>query len=296
MENDQVSGGQAGANVPGILWMLLAMFLFVSMDACVKTLVRDHPTVQIVWARYFFHVVLLVVLLAPRMRQIVKTDRLGLQLVRSLLLLATTALFFTGLRYVPLVESSAMMLISPLLVTALAAVVLKENVGPRRWISVAVGLAGAMIIIRPGSELMQWAILFPTAAACSYAVYQISTRFLSSADPVLTTLFYTAVTGALVSSLAVPFYWVEPTPLAWLLMIGAGLGGGLGHFALIKALTVAPASVVTPFTYSNMIWAAGYGYFLYAELPDLWTVVGAVIIAGSGLYVFYRESQLRAEA
>jgi len=298
MPIDPADTNQAASASPrgGILWMLLAMFLFVSMDAAVKTLVQTHSTVQIVWARYFFHVVLLAIFLAPRLGRVVRTANLGLQLTRSLLLLATTGLFFTGLRHVPLVESSAMMLISPLLVTALAVPVLKERVGARRWMSVAIGFGGALLIIRPGAEAMQLAILFPTAAAATYAVYQISTRLLSKADPVLTTLFYTAVIGALLASAAAPFFWVDPTPMGWLLMIAVGLAGGFGHFALIKAFTASEASVVVPFTYTNMIWATAYGFFIYAELPDLWTVIGALIIAASGLYVYHRESRLKARA
>jgi len=285
-QSAQDSGSKQGA-----LWVILAMFMFVSMDACVKTLVHEHPSIQIVWARYFFHVVLLAVVLAPRLRQVMKTQNLTLQLVRSALLLGTTTLFFTGLRYVPLVESTSMMLLAPLLVTMLAVPVLKEKVGPRRWAGVIIGLVGALIIVRPGGEVMQAAIGFPLAAAFTYSVYQISTRMLSHADSVLTTLFYTAVTGALVTSVWVPFEWVEPSPMAWLLMLVVGLAGGIGHFALIKAFSVAEASAVTPFTYSNMIWATAYGYFIYAELPDVWTVIGALTIAGSGLYVYHRERQ-----
>lgn len=279
----------------GIPWIFGATFLFVTMDSLVKTLLRDgYDLPQVVWGRYFFHVLVLLIVLAPKLKTVARTENFGLQMLRSFLMLATTSLFFAGLQFVPLAEASAMMMISPLIVTALAMPVLGEQVGPRRWAGVVIGLIGALIIIRPGSGLMQLGILFPAAAACSYAVYQISTRFLSLADPILTTLFYTAIVGAVVTSFAAPFYWTDPTPMAWLYMVGAGLCGGIGHFALIKALTLSPVSVIAPYSYMNLIWATAFGFIIFAELPDTWTVAGAAIITASGLYVYHREKSRKA--
>ena len=295
MQNEETPTGTsvpAAASGRGIPWIMLATFLFVTMDTMVKTLLHDgYELPQVVWGRYFFHVLFLMIVLAPRIRTVARSANLKLQLVRSILMLATTSLFFAGLMFVPLAEASAMMLISPLIVTALAMPVLKESVGPRRWAGVVIGMIGAIIIIRPGSAVMSLGILLPAAAAGSYAVYQVSTRLLSHADPILTTLFYTALVGAIMTSLVTPFYWTEPTPIAWAFMIGAGLCGGIGHFALIKALTLSPASVIAPYSYLNLIWATVYGFLIFAELPDIWTVIGAAIITGSGLYVYHREKQ-----
>ena len=232
---------------------------------------------------------LLVIVLAPRIRIVAQSGNLKLQLTRSVLMLLTTSLFFAGLMFVPLAEASAMMLISPLVVTALAMPILKELVGPRRWAGVVVGMLGAMIIIRPGSEFISLGILLPAAAACSFAIYQVSTRYLSEADPILTTLFFTALVGAVITSMVAPFYWTPPSSKAWMLLITAGVCGGIGHFALIKALTLSPASVIAPYSYLNLIWATIYGFVLFAELPDIWTIGGAAIITGSGLYVYHRE-------
>lgn len=276
----------------GIPWIMLATFLFVTMDAMVKALLRDgYELPQVIWARYFFHVLFLVIVLAPRIRTVAQSGNLKLQLLRSVLMLMTTSLFFAGLMFVPLAEASAMMLISPLIVTAMAMPILKEPVGPRRWAGVVIGLIGAAIIIRPGSAMMSLGILLPAAAAASYAVYQVSTRLLSQADPILTTLFYTALVGAVMTSFAAPFYWTPPTPTAWMLMVAAGLCGGIGHFALIKALTLSPASVIAPYGYLNLIWATLYGFVLFAELPDAWTITGAGIITASGLYIYHREKK-----
>ena len=293
MQNDYTIPGavpEAASMRRGIHWVILATFLFVTMDASVKALLRDgYELPQVIWGRYFFHVLLLVIVLAPRIRIVAQSGNLKLQLTRSVLMLLTTSLFFAGLMFVPLAEASAMMLLSPLVVTALAMPILKEPVGPRRWAGVVLGMLGAMIIIRPGSEFISLGILLPAAAACSFAIYQVSTRYLSEVDPILTTLFFTALVGAVITSMVAPFYWTPPSSKAWMLLITAGVCGGIGHFALIKALTLSPASIIAPYSYLNLIWATIYGFLLFAELPDIWTIGGAAIITGSGLYVYHRE-------
>ena len=268
----------------------MAMFFFATMDATVKHLVKLYPTVQVVWARFFFHLLLIVVVFARRIPTIARTAHPGLQFFRSILMILTTGLFFTGLIYVPLVNAASMMLVSPLIVTALSMPILREPVGIRRWAGVIVGFGGALIIIRPTGDF-QLAILFPLCAAASYAVYQVSTRFLSQSDPVLTTLFYTAAMGAVIPAFAVPFVWVTPTPQDWGLMMFTGICGGLGHFAVIRAFAAAPAAAVAPFSYTAIIWATTFGFILFGDFPDHWTIIGAAIIVASGLYVFFREKK-----
>ncbi|UTW53169.1 DMT family transporter [bacterium SCSIO 12827] len=282
--------GHAGQ---GVLWMIVAMACFVSMDSIAKELVKTHSVVQVVWGRYFFQVAVLAVILFPRLRRLLVTPNLGLQLVRSLLLLVTTGLYFTGLKYVPIAEASAIMMLAPLVVTALSVPLLKERVGPRRWAGVVIGFAGAMIIIRPGGDAMQLAALLPLVAAATHGVYQVSTRFLSHSESVLTTLCYSALLGALIMSTAVPFYWTPLPTLGWGMLLCAGMFGTLGHFALIKAFTLAPAATVAPFTYSNLIWAAASGFLFFGEWPDAWTFVGAAVIVGSGIYIYHREKVVK---
>ena len=275
----------------GILWMILAMLMFMSMDSVVKYLVQSYPVLQVVWARYTFHLLLLVLLLNRRVPQAMITRHPVLQFVRSVLLLLTTGLFFTGLAFVPLADACSVMFLGPVIVTALSVPLLKEQVGRRRWFGVALGFVGALIIIRPGTGTMQTGALFPLAAAFLYAFYQISTRWMSRSDPTLTTLLYTASAGALATSAAVPFFWVPPTPLDWVWMAASGMFGGAGHFALINAFTAAPASTVTPFGYTNLLWATLFGFVFFAELPDQWTVLGGSVIVASGLYTFNRTQQ-----
>jgi drug/metabolite transporter (DMT)-like permease len=287
----QSPASRAAAVNRGVLWMILATMMFVGIDAVAKHLTQSFPVLQVVWARYVFHLVLLAAFLGHRIPQVLKTRRLGLQLVRSALLVITTGLMVAGLSQIPMADASALLFLTPILVTALSMPLLKERVGPRRWISVAVGFVGALIIIRPGSGLMQAAALFPAAAAFFFAFYQITTRQLASIDAPLTTLLYSALVGAAVTSAAVPFQWVAPGPEDWLLMMLTGLLGGLGHFLLIKAFSAARAATVAPFNYSSLIWAMVFGFAFFGDLPDMWTVTGATVIAGSGLYILHRERQ-----
>ena len=296
MSTTTFSPARPGAARRGILWMLLTTLLFVSMDSLAKQLSQTYPVPQVVWARYVFHVLLLALYLRGRVPRTLRTGHLGLQLLRSVFLLGATGMFFTALSFIPLAEASAIMFVAPILVTAFSLPLLGEHVGPRRWASVVVGFGGALIIIRPGSEAMDPAALFALGAAGSYAFYQITTRKLAHSDPPLTTLAYSALVGAIVTSLVVPFFWVQPDAAGWLAIVGLGLFGGIGHFALIKALESAPAATVTPFGYAALLWATMFGFVIFGDLPDLWTVVGAAVIVASGIYIFHRERAARAGA
>lgn len=273
----------------GIYWMLLTMFLFVSMDTLAKYLTARYPVSQVVWARYMFHVLLLFAWLGTRAPAVLRTRRLRLQLGRSLLLFLTTFFFFTALSFMPLVDASVIMFIGPIVLTVLAAVILREHVGARRWCGVLLGFTGALIVIRPGTAMLQPAAVFAVAAAVSYALYQITTRQLSYSDAPLTTLSYTALVGALVGSLFAPFGWIWPDAQGWTMMALAGLIGGLGHFCVIKSFQVAPAAVVAPFGYTSIIWSASLGYLVFGDLPDAWTIGGGALIIGSGIYILHRE-------
>jgi len=277
----------------GIFWMVTTMLMFVSMDTCAKYLVAHYPTMQVVWARYFFQVVILVIVLAPRLPVLIKTQSLKFQLMRSIFLLGATLCFFTGLSTIQVAEASAVMFTAPLMVTALAPLALREKVGIRRYGSVVVGFIGALIIIRPGQDALDVGAFWVLAAAACYACYQLSTRALSQQDSVLTTLFYSALLGAIVMSAIVPFKFHAPTPLDWSVMALAGLFGTLGHFCMIKAFTVAEASRLAPYSYTNLLWATLIGFVLFGTLPDLWTYVGAAVIIASGLYILHRERQKR---
>ncbi len=279
----------------GILWMLVTMALFVGLDTVAKILSQSLPVLQVVWARYFFQVLILGFILAPRLLRMLRTAHLGLQIVRSIFLLGATGFFFSALSHMPLASASAIMFVSPILVTALSMPLLGERVGPHRWASVAVGFLGALVIVRPGSEAMDPAALLALGAAGCYSLYQITTRRLAGADAPLTTLAYSASVGALVTSLSVPLVWVAPDMNAWAGMAMLGVFGTIGHFTLIKAFENAPAATVAPFSYTNLIWATLVGYAVFGDLPDRWTILGALIIAASGLYIVHRERVRRRQ-
>ena len=273
--------------------MMLTIFLFVSMDTIGKYLTEAYPVLQVTWARFFFHAFWLVLLLRWRLLAAVRTRRPVLQLSRGLLMLLANTLFIAGVSIMPLVDTNAILLLSPLVVTALSVPLLGEQVGPRRWACVVLGCVGALIVIRPGAGVAQWAALLPLGAACCFALYQIATRVLSYSDPPLTTLCYTVSVGAPVTTLAMPWVWVAPDWQGWLLMAAMGMLGGVSHFTLIKAFTAAPPAVVSPFSYTNLLWATLLGFLVFGELPDRWTVVGASLIIASGLYAFWREQRRR---
>lgn len=275
----------------GIFWMMGAMMMFSVTNSSAKFLMADYSVIQIVWARYFFQFVLLVLFLGPSLKNVLVTSKLQLQIVRSFLLLGTSVLFFFGLSKLALADISSIMFVAPILVTILSMPLLGERVGPRRWAGIFVGFIGATIIIRPGYGMIQLTALFPLGAACLYALYQISTRFLGRTDNAMTTLFYTASSGTIILSSLVPLYWIAPNTEGWLIMILLGVTSNLGHFSMIKAYEHAPAPIVVPFTYANLVWMTFFGYILFSDLPDLWTISGAFIVAGSGLYIFHRENK-----
>lgn len=290
----EAAGSQSGlaqmaANRRGILWMLLAVMLFVVLDTFAKLLSETYPVWQIVWARYTFHLVLIALFLRGALPRTLRTRRLPLQLLRSLLLVITTGLFFMGLSMLQLAEAAAVMLLGPLFITALSVPFLGEKVGMRRWGGVFAGLVGALIVIRPGTDVFVLASLFPLAAALVNAFYHITTRLLSHSDSSMTTLTYSSLVGAVVMTLGVPFFWVQPDLIGWIMMVSVGLIGGSSHFCLIKSYSEAPAAVVAPFGYSNIVWAVLFGFVVWGDLPDAWTLIGAGILVVSGLYVFHRE-------
>ncbi len=292
-------GGGAGApgsvaeggrqRMVGIVLMVAAMACFIVSDAAAKRLTLDHDVVQIIWVRYLFHLSAMVVLLVPFGRLSIRTARLKLQIGRSLFLLVATYCFVTGLSFLPMAEATTLLFLAPLLITALSVPLLGEHVGLRRWTAVIVGFVGVLIVTRPGFGVMHPAAAVVLVAALASAFYQITTRKLSSTDNAYTTLFYTAITGVVVFGVAAPFAWRPPTPLGWALMAWTGVFGGLGHLLFIKAHHLARVAVLAPFLYTQLVFAALVGFLVFGDLPDLWTVSGAVVIIASGLYVFFRE-------
>jgi drug/metabolite transporter (DMT)-like permease len=280
------------ADQSGILLILGCYAMLVSMDAIVKYLTEaGMPVMQLVWARFVFHMMFALPVLLLFHRNRLRTRRPKLQLVRSLLLFLTTVVFFLALKLVSLAAATAIAFAAPLFLVGLSALFLGEKVGPRRWLGVAAGFAGILIIVRPGPD-MDLAYLVPLVAAFIYANYELTTRMTSADDHALTTLFYTPVVGVVAGSAILPFVWVSPSLEAWALMVLCGLLGAGGHFLLIKAFERSEASLLAPFGYSSIIWATLLGWAVFGRLPDGWTFGGAALIIASGLYIWHRERRL----
>jgi len=275
----------------GILLMIASTILLTGLDAGGKYLSMLYPIVQIAWGRYLFQLVLVPFIVGGvRPRDMLRTRRPLLQVVRGLLLIGATLTFFVAVIYIPLADAAAIVAVSPLFVTALAIPLLGEKVGVRRWTAVVFGLLGALIIIRPGFETAHWATVMPLATALCYAFYQITTRILAASDPPVTTFLYTAIVGIVLLSLAAPIVWTPMSGADWAVMIGIGMLGGAGHYCVIQALRRAQASVLAPFGFVQLVWAALAGYVVFGDFPDIYTITGAVIVVSSSIYVFSVES------
>ena len=273
-----------------ILFVVLAIFLFTLMDAAVKSLAPRIGVLPTLWARYTGQMLLVLILVAPRLKTVVRTKYPITQFLRSLLLMGATAFFFTGISLIALTDAAALMSINPVLITLGAAAFLGESLGPRRIIGILVALCGALIIIRPGSDVFSTSALFPLAAAVCYSGYALLTRKVGSNESVWTSLFYTGLVGTILLSIAVPFAWQTPDSTSLMLIAVIVVCGTTGQMALIRAFSLGEAAMLAPYTYVGLIFAAIWSVVFFAEYPDNWTVVGALVIAGAGLYVWHRET------
>lgn len=274
-----------------ILMMIAAILCFSLMDASVKALAPRVGVLPALWARYAGQMLLVLILIAPRLQSVVRTRYPRLQILRSVLLMCATGFFFTGISLIPLTDAAALMAMNPVLITLGAALFLGEALGPRRLAGIAIALVGALIVIRPGSDVFAPAALFPLAAAICYSGYALLTRRVGPDEDVWTSLFYTGLVGTVLLSLAVPFRWQTPDATGAALILAVALFGTLGQFALIRAFSQGEAAMLAPYSYVGLVFAALWGALFFAEWPDLWTLCGALVIAGAGLYVWYRETR-----
>src|SRR4051812_47849782 len=256
--------------------VLAAGLCFSTLDATAKYLIQDHPLFLVVWARYAGQCLVVVPIVWHRAGPgFWRTRHLRLQLLRSLCLVSATACFFGGLRYLPLAEGSAISFLAPMFAIVLSGPLLGERPTRARWIAASTGFVGILILVRPGSAVFHPATVLLVGAAISNALYQLLTRRLTGDTP-HTTLFYSGLVGTVVLSMAMP--WMEtPSELTFRdagFMMELGLLAGLGHWMLISAYLKAPAALVAPFTYLQMIWATLYGWFIFGHLPDFLSAAG----------------------
>jgi len=280
--------------------LVLAILLTVTgggvlavMDAISKELTNSLPVIQVVWSRYFFHTVIVIIyLLSCQSRSIFVSNCPKIQIQRSLLLFIATFAMYTSLKYLPLADAASVQFFAPVLVTILSGLFLKEVIGVRRYLAVVVAFAGVLIIVQPGFGF-RWAMLLPLTTAILLAIFLIQTRTLQRYDNPYTTLFYTTLVGVIVLILAVPFYWQQPSLSQLFLMCMQGSLGAVGHLAIIKGLQFATASFLSPFLYSQLVVAVLLSAIYLGDPLTIHVVIGATLIILSGIYIWYREVHLK---
>ncbi len=281
--------------------MCLAWALFACLDTTAKYLgtATELPAAQVIWMRFLGQFLAMVAALGliavPRLLQ---TSKLQLQLLRSLLLLSSTAFNFLALRHLRLDQTTTIGFLTPLTVAMLAGPFLGEWIGWRRALGTMVGFAGILLALRPGYGEFHPAFLFSFGAMLSYAVFSLITRHLAGFDRAEVTLFYSLFAGTVMVAPLALLQWVWPaSTLEWVLLFSMGVYGGLGHYVFILAHRYAPASTVAPFLYISLLTHSTAGFLVFGQVPDWWTLSGAAVVILSGLYLFQRErATLRAAA
>jgi drug/metabolite transporter (DMT)-like permease len=292
------SDGAASDVLSGILLMCAGVSTFPFMNASVKLLAANYPAMQITWARFTGHLIVMLLVFLPRYRwTLLRTRRPTVQIGRSLAMLFSNLLFVMAIGRVPLATASAIGFTSPLLVTALSVPLLHESVGWRRWSAVLVGFAGALMVIRPGSGFRDPAVLLLLLSSLVYALYQIGTRWVGSYDNAATGIIFAALFGSLGTTLMMPFVFIPPQTLFdGLMFCSLGFLGGFGHYLVILAFQRGPAAVIAPLGYVELVGSTILGYLIFSNFPDLWTWIGAGVIIASGVYIAFRERKRRVSS
>jgi drug/metabolite transporter (DMT)-like permease len=281
------------AHIPlsAILLIVVASACFSAVDVTVKHLSQRYPVPLLVWARWGVQTLILLAVMGPRMRlDLVRTTRLPLHLVRGVVLIASSLCFFSALHYLPLAEATALNYTAPMLVTLMAAWLLRERLTRARWAFVVAGLLGMLLVVRPGSEMLAPAALLALGAAALYAIFQILTRKLAG-ENLMVLMMYPSLVGCVLLSAGMPFVRFD----AWyptadvVAFVGVGIAGTVGHLLFVQAFRRASASAIAPFTYMQLVWSTLAGWLLFATFPDGWTLTGIIVIAGSGVVLTWYE-------
>ena len=277
----------------GILFVCLAGLMFPVMNAFSKELGGKYSPLQISWARFFGHVIILLILFLPKRGwRIFVTRRPGLQLTRTLVQTCSNLSFTSAIYYQPIADAAAIGMMGPLFVALLAWPMLGERTTMGRAVAVLVGFVGVLIVIRPGGVVYHWSATLLLGSAMCYALYQIFTRKVANIDPPETTTIYSSLFGAIGLLAVLPFIWKTPMTF-WHLFFFCGLGviGGVGHYLIVRALAYAPANVVSPFQYFQLLGSVAIGYVWFGDFPDAFTWLGSLIIVGAGLYVGWSQTR-----
>ena len=281
----------------GVAVMIAAQAVFGLTDALQKWLMDSVPLMLVVWSRFAVFLLFLGPLILRRPAHVTAAPARGLQILRGCAMLGATVFTAAALIRMPLATVTVLGFVGPFIVTALSALILKENVGWRRWTAIAVGFAGMLIVVRPraGSASVGWPALLVLAATLCWSTGVITTRRIAGRTDASTMLVWQAITGFVLSLPFALATWKTPTALetGWLVVNGCvNLGG---QWLIVRALQLAPVATIAPLAYTVLVWATLLGWLVFGALPDGWTLAGAAVIIGSGLYVWWRE-QVRARA
>jgi len=269
----------------GILLIMVATLSFALLDTATKHATLLAPVLMLLWFRYAFQAVVTFALRFPVQRKsLFVTSNPRFQALRGVLLLCTSMCSFFGLQHLPVAEFTAMVMLSPMLATALAALVLKDHVTHLRWVLMILGLGGVLLVVRPGGQVFGWALLFPVLLVSTYAAFQVITSRLSGDENPYTTHFYTGLVGALVMCPVVLFSWDTQALLAhWPWFMTLGFLGTFGHLMLIRAFNRASAVVLSPYLYTQIAFATLLSWLVFDHVPDALAWVGMAVIATSGV-------------
>ncbi|WP_331345439.1 DMT family transporter [Cellvibrio sp. UBA7661] len=272
----------------GFLLAAAGLFLFACMDSTTKYLTTHYNVPFVVAMRYIVHFVLMLIILAPRhSTQLIHTQRTGLVIARGLVLTIASLCMGMALSRMPLAETTAINFLAPTLVALLAGSMLNEKIGGWGWAAIITGFMGVLLIARPGGGLDTIGILFALGAAAANATYQLLSRLLASTEKAITLLFYTALVGSIAFGIALPWFWENdaPSKLEVILLLSMGISGGLGHYLFTLAYRHAPASMLAPTTYLQLIWAGLLGWLVFGTVPDSMSLLGMAVVAASGLII-----------
>ncbi|QHO74953.1 EamA family transporter [Bradyrhizobium sp. CCBAU 051011] len=280
----------------GIALVLASTVFLGASDVTAKYLSATLPSIEIAWIRFLVFAMIMTPAMMPGSPLFaMQTGRPGLHLLRGLTILGSSLFFISGLRYLPIAEASATGFVAPLFVTALSIIFLSEKVGLRRWIATGVGLVGVIIILRPGTGAFHPAAFFPLVSALAWACTLIITRMMSGTERAITVMAYSSIVGLCILSALVPFVWVTPTWHDIAFGVFIGIASTAGQWIVVLAFRYADASVLAPFSYTQLLWVSVLGFLIFGEVPDAYTITGAAFIVASGLYTAHRERVRRSQ-
>ena len=285
------------ASLQGIGFAVLATACFATLDTTTRHVSAGLSVMVALWFRYAIQALITTVVVWPgRGRRVLRTEHPRFQLARGLLLFACSILAFLSLKYMPVGEFTAISLLAPLVITLLAAWMLKEKIRPLRWLLVVGGFLGTMVIIRPGSQHFDWTVILPLMLVGTNSGFQLLTSKMAKTEDPITTHFYTGWIGTLLATVALPFVWEMPADwTVWLQLLIMGVLASIGHFLLILAYGRTPAATLTPYMYTQIGFAVLGGWLVFNHLPDQWTFVGMGLVAlcgALGAWLTVRENRI----